>query len=41
MDSGDLFHGQPITTLVQGDSIAQLTKDCGYDAMTAGNHDWS
>lgn len=41
LDSGDLFHGQPIATLVKGESIAQLAKACGYDAMTAGNHDWS
>ena len=41
LDSGDLFHGQPIATLVQGESVAQLAKACGYDAMTAGNHDWS
>lgn len=41
LDSGDLFHGQPIATLVQGESVAQLAKVCGYDAMTAGNHDWS
>lgn len=41
LDSGDLFHGQSIATLVQGESIARLIKACGYDAMTAGNHDWS
>ena len=41
LDSGDLFHGQPIATLVKGESIAQLAKACGYDAMTVGNHDWS
>ena len=41
LDSGDLFHGQPIATLVKGESIAELVKSCGYDAMTAGNHDWS
>lgn len=41
LDSGDLFHGQPIATLTQGESIAKLAKACGYDAMTAGNHDWS
>ena len=40
-DSGDMFHGQSIATLVQGESIARLMKECGYDAMTAGNHDWS
>ena len=41
LDSGDMFHGQSIATLVQGESIARLMKECGYDAMTAGNHDWS
>lgn len=41
LDSGDLFHGQSIATLVEGESVAQLIRECGYDAMTAGNHDWS
>ena len=41
LDSGDTFHGQSIATLVQGESVAELMKACGYDAMTAGNHDWS
>lgn len=41
IDSGDLFHGQSIATLVQGESIAELVKACGYDIMTAGNHDWN
>lgn len=41
LDSGDLFHGQSIATLVKGQSIAEVIKSCGYDAMTAGNHDWS
>lgn len=41
LDSGDTFHGQSIATVVQGESIARLLKACGYDAMTAGNHDWS
>lgn len=41
LDAGDTFHGQPIATLVKGDSVARLMKACGYDAMTAGNHDWS
>ena len=41
LDSGDMFHGQSIATLVQGKSIAKLVKACGYDAMTAGNHDWN
>lgn len=41
LDSGDLFHGQSIATLVKGESVAKLVKACGYDAMTTGNHDWS
>ncbi|MGN1112134.1 MAG: bifunctional metallophosphatase/5'-nucleotidase [Acutalibacteraceae bacterium] len=41
LDSGDLFHGQSIATLVEGESVAELVKACGYDAMTAGNHDWN
>lgn len=41
IDSGDLFHGQPIATLSKGESIAKITKALGYDLMTAGNHDWS
>lgn len=41
LDSGDLFHGQPIATLDKGESMAKLINACGYDAMTAGNHDWS
>ena len=41
LDSGDTFHGQPIATLVKGESVAKLMKACGYDAMTTGNHDWS
>ena len=41
IDSGDLFHGQPIATLSKGESIAKITKELGYDLMTAGNHDWS
>lgn len=41
LDAGDTFHGQPIATLVKGESVAKLMKACGYDAMTPGNHDWS
>lgn len=41
LDSGDTFHGQPIATLIKGESVAKLMKACGYDAMTTGNHDWS
>ena len=41
LDSGDTFHGQPIATVVKGESVAKLIKECGYTAMTPGNHDWS
>lgn len=41
LDSGDIYHGQSIATLVKGKSVAELVKACGYDAMTVGNHDWS
>ena len=41
LDSGDLFHGQSFATLVEGESVARLIAACGYDAMTAGNHDWN
>lgn len=41
LDSGDVFHGQSIATLVEGESVAKLMGTCGYDAMTAGNHDWN
>lgn len=41
LDAGDLFHGQAFATLEEGESIAQLVKAVGYDAMTPGNHDWN
>jgi len=41
LDAGDTFHGQSIATLVKGESVAKLLGACGYDAMTAGNHDWN
>lgn len=41
LDAGDTFHGQAFATLEQGESIAELMKAIGYDAMTPGNHDWN
>lgn len=41
LDAGDLFHGQAFATLEQGQSIAELIKAIGYDAITPGNHDWN
>lgn len=36
LDGGDTFHGQSIATIVQGESVAQLLGNCGYDAMGSG-----
>jgi 5'-nucleotidase/UDP-sugar diphosphatase len=41
LDAGDTFHGQPIATLVQGESVARMMNSVGYTAMTAGNHDFN
>lgn len=41
VDAGDTFHGQTIATLVRGESIAKIMNTSGYDAMTAGNHDFN
>jgi len=41
LDAGDTFHGQPVATLVRGESIAKLMNIMGYDAMTPGNHDFN
>lgn len=41
LDIGDTFHGQAFATVEEGMSIARLMDECGYDAMTPGNHDWT
>ncbi len=41
LDIGDTFHGQAFATVEEGQGIAELMNDVGYDAMTPGNHDWS
>ncbi|AFH65854.2 5'-nucleotidase C-terminal domain-containing protein [Paenibacillus caseinilyticus] len=41
LDAGDTFHGQTIANLVRGESIVKLMNTIGYDAMTAGNHDFN
>ncbi len=41
LDAGDYYHGQSIATIDQGESVAALLSAVGYDAMTAGNHDWN
>lgn len=41
LDAGDTFHGTNFATLVEGESIAQVMNEVGYDGMTAGNHDFN
>ncbi len=41
LDAGDTFHGQTIATIVQGESVVKVMNEIGYDAMTAGNHDFN
>lgn len=41
LDSGDLFHGLPLATLSDGETIARIMKGYRLDVMTPGNHDWS
>ena len=41
LDAGDTFHGQTVATLVKGESIVTIMNSMGYDAMTAGNHDFN
>lgn len=40
LDAGDALHGLPIATLSKGESIVKIFNAMGYDAMTAGNHDF-
>ncbi|MBQ3444084.1 MAG: bifunctional metallophosphatase/5'-nucleotidase [Selenomonadaceae bacterium] len=41
LDAGDTFHGMPIITISRGESMVPLLNAAGYDAMTAGNHDFN
>ncbi|AOT71215.1 5'-nucleotidase C-terminal domain-containing protein [Geosporobacter ferrireducens] len=41
LDAGDIFHGLPIVTIDKGESMAKVMNMIGYDAMTAGNHDFN
>lgn len=41
LDAGDVFHGQPFASLNQGESIAKLIQEVGYDAISPGNHDFN
>ncbi len=41
LDAGDVFHGQNIVNLVEGESAAEILNSIGYDAVTLGNHDFN
>ncbi|OEH92967.1 multifunctional 2',3'-cyclic-nucleotide 2'-phosphodiesterase/5'-nucleotidase/3'-nucleotidase [Bacillus solimangrovi] len=41
LDAGDTVHGTTFATLVKGESIVDVMNVVGYDAMTAGNHDFN
>ena len=41
LDSGDLYHGMSFATVSKGESVAEVAKLLGYDAITVGNHDWN
>ena len=40
-DAGDTLHGMPVATMFEGESIVDILNLVGYDAMTAGNHDFN
>lgn len=40
VDAGDMFQGMPFANLENGHSIVKLANAVGYDAMTAGNHEF-
>ena len=41
LDAGDTLHGLPFATVSEGESVVKLMNAVGYDAMTAGNHDYN
>ncbi len=41
LDAGDALHGQTIAQLNEGESVVKIFNEIGYDAMTAGNHDFN
>lgn len=40
-DAGDTVHGQIFATMLRGESMIWAMNEVGYDAMTAGNHDFN
>jgi 2',3'-cyclic-nucleotide 2'-phosphodiesterase (5'-nucleotidase family) len=41
LDAGDTFHGTTLASLSKGESITKVMNYIGYDAQTAGNHDFN
>lgn len=41
LDAGDTFHGMPMITITGGEAMVTLLNAAGFDAMTAGNHDFN
>jgi 2',3'-cyclic-nucleotide 2'-phosphodiesterase (5'-nucleotidase family) len=40
LDAGDIFQGTPVGTKTEGQAIIEYMNEVGYDAVTAGNHDF-
>lgn len=41
LDAGDTFHGMPMINVSKGENMVPLLNAAGYDAITAGNHDFN
>ncbi|AJS60070.1 5'-nucleotidase C-terminal domain-containing protein [Paenibacillus sp. IHBB 10380] len=41
LDAGDAVHGTTFATLVEGESVATVMKEMGYQAMVPGNHEFN
>ncbi|HES59778.1 MAG TPA: multifunctional 2',3'-cyclic-nucleotide 2'-phosphodiesterase/5'-nucleotidase/3'-nucleotidase, partial [Caldithrix sp.] len=40
LDAGDIFQGTPVGTKTAGKAVVDYMNQVGYDAVTAGNHDF-
>ncbi|MFB4162500.1 5'-nucleotidase C-terminal domain-containing protein [Alteribacillus sp. JSM 102045] len=41
VDLGDAFHGTNVVNFNEGEAAAEVMNEVGYDALTAGNHDFN
>ncbi|WP_158738236.1 5'-nucleotidase C-terminal domain-containing protein [Alteribacillus sp. YIM 98480] len=41
VDLGDAFHGTNVVNFNEGEAAADIMNEIGYDALTAGNHDFN